>query len=307
MNTAATPKSSIFGHAYVLLTLAPLMWGANAVIGKMAASHLSSIELTFFRWFIAVIFMFLVTKKIIIQDWPVIKKYWRRLFFMGVFGFVGFNLFLYSALHHTTAINVAIAQAAIPMVIILLNRIFFAQAVFAVQILGVTLAILGVVVTVARGDIQGLLAGNLNRGDAMMIGSVCCYAFYSLSLRYKPKMNDFSFVFALAVASLLFMLPLMGWSVIEYSLPTLNLSSIAIIIFVAIFPSFFAQLCYAKGIAKIGANRGGVFINLVPIFGAVLAVLVLQEKFQLYHFIGLALVLTGIALSEWIVRKRDKG
>ncbi|MEH6444931.1 MAG: DMT family transporter [Oceanospirillaceae bacterium] len=305
MNTSQV-KSSLFGHAYLLLTLAPLLWGANAVVGKLAANQLSAIELTFFRWFLAVVFIFFMTRKNIIQDWPVIKKYWRRLFFMGAFGFVGFNLSMYSALHYTTAINVAIAQAAIPMVIILLNRIFFAQAVFALQIVGVALAIFGVVVTVARGDVAGLLEGNLNRGDAMMIIAVACYALYSLSLRYKPEMNDFSFVFALAVASLIIMLPLMGWSISAHSLPQLSWSSIAIIVYIAVFPSFYAQLFYAKGIAKIGANRGGIFINLVPIFGAILAVLVLNEQFESYHMIGLSLVLSGIALAEWIVRKRDK-
>lgn len=305
MNTTQE-KPSLFGHAYLLLTLAPLFWGANAVVGKLAADQLSAIELTFFRWLLAVAFIFFMTKKSIVKDWPVIKKYWRRLFCMGALGFVGFNLCLYGALHYTSAINVAIAQAAIPMVIILLNRIFFAQAVLALQIVGVMLAIFGVVVTVSRGDLAGLLQGNLNRGDAIMIIAVFCYALYSLSLRYKPQMNDFSFVFALAIASLVVMLPLMGWSISTRSFPQLSWSSIAIIVYIAVFPSFYAQLFYAKGIAKIGANRGGVFINLVPIFGAILAVLVLGEAFEFYHFLGLSLVLGGIALAEWIVRRRDK-
>ena len=297
-------NGSFFTNAYFLLTLAPLIWAGNAVLGKVAASDLSAIELTFFRWLVAVVFIFFIIRRTLKNDWPVIKQYWVRLFFMGAFGFVGFNLTLYSALHYTSAINVAIAQSAIPMVIILLNRALFKNQIFFIQVIGVLLAVAGVVFTVSKGDIPALLANGLNRGDALMFIAVLCYALYSISLRYKPDMNDFSFIFALAVASLITMLPLMLYSVSVNSLPQLSASSVAIILFIAIFPSFFAQLFYAKGVAKIGANRGGIFINLVPIFGTLLAVIVLRESFYFYHLLGLLLVLTGIAMAEWIVRKK---
>lgn len=296
-------KHSVFGNAYLLLTLAPLIWAGNAVVGKLATNELNAIELTFFRWFIAVIFMFFIIRPHLKRDWPVIKKYWRRLFCMGAFGFVGFNLALYSALHHTSAINVAIAQSAIPMVIILLNRVLFKNQIFLLQIIGVLLTLIGVIFTVSKGNITALIEDGLNVGDAMMLIAVLFYALYSVSLRYKPEINDFSLIFSLAAASLIIMTPLMFYSVNVNSFPVLSVSSVAIILFIAIFPSFFAQLFYAKGIAKIGANRGGIFINLVPIFGTLLAITILNEPFYYYHLLGLVLVLSGIAIAEWVVRK----
>ncbi|MGB1239453.1 MAG: DMT family transporter, partial [Pseudomonadales bacterium] len=275
-----------------------------AVVGKLATGQLNAIELTFFRWLIAVIFIFFIARKGLRGDWPLIKRYWKRLSAMAIVGFVGFNLTLYGALHYTSAINVAISQAAIPMVIIALNKVFFGQRAFLLQLIGVSVALFGVALTVSRGNLISLLQGDLNRGDAMMLFAVMCYALYSLSLRYRPEIRDTSFIFALGLASLISMIPLMLWSVGEYSLPHINWETMAIILYVAIFPSFFAQLFYAKGIGMIGANRGGVFINLVPIFGALLAVLVLGEQFRDYHFYGLSLVLGGIALSEWIVKRR---
>lgn len=303
-DTQLKSNGSFFTNAYLLLTLAPLIWAGNAVFGKLATNELNAIELTFFRWFVAVIFMFFIIRPHLKRDWPVIKQYWCRLFFMGAFGFVGFNLALYNALQHTTAINVAIAQSAIPVVIILLNRALFKNQIFVLQVVGVLLAIAGVVFTVSKGDLSALIKEGTNRGDALMFVAVLCYALYSVSLRYKPKINDFSFIFSLAVVSLITMLPLMLYSVSVHSFPEMSGTSIGIILFIAIFPSFFAQLFYAKGVAKIGANRGGIFINLVPIFGTLLAVIILKEQLHSYHLLGLALVLSGIAMAEWVVRRK---
>ncbi len=299
-------RTSAFSSPYLLLALAPLFWGGNAVVGKLAITEWNAIEFTFLRWVFAVALIGFIARAHLKKDWPVIRQNWWKLFLMGSFGFVGFNLCLYGALHYTSAINVSIEQAAIPVVIMLLNRILFSQQVFGLQILGVVIATVGVIITVTQGNPATLLDEGLNRGDAIMIIAIIFYSVYSVSLRWKPEIHDLSFIFSLAVVSLTVLLPLIAWNAQTRGLPEITADNILLIIYVAIFPSFLAQLFYAKGVGRIGANRGGIFINLVPIFGALLAVLILGEAFKIYHMIGLLMVLAGIGLAEWIVRQHNK-
>ena len=305
MQADSTGRSWL-ANPYLLLTLAPLFWGGNAVIGKLATSELNAIELTFFRWVLGVVIIGLIAWRHLVKDWPLIRRHWPRLFVMGATGFAGFNIVLYWALHYTTAINVSIAQAAIPVVIMLLNGLLLGQRVFALQVLGAVLAIFGVVYTVTAGEPSQLLAGELNRGDAMMMLAVLFYAAYSVSLRNRPPIHDLSLIFSLAVASLVVVAPMMIWNVSDKGLVDFSWSAGLIILYVAIFPSFLAQLFFAKGVGSIGANRGGIFINLVPVFGALLAVLVVGEPFEFYHLLGLILVLAGIGMAEWIVRYKAR-
>ncbi|WP_261845025.1 DMT family transporter [Aliamphritea ceti] len=299
-------RNNTLSSPYLLLALAPLFWGGNAVVGKLAITEWNAIEFTFLRWVFAVALIGFMARAHLKKDWPAIRENWWKLALMGGFGFVGFNLCLYGALHYTSAINVSIEQAAIPVVIMLLNRVLFSQQVFGLQVLGVVIATIGVIITVTQGNPAMLLNEGLNRGDAIMIIAIVFYSAYSVSLRWRPEIHDLSFIFSLAVVSLTVLLPLIAWNAQSRGLPEINADNVLLIIYVAIFPSFLAQLFYAKGVARIGANRGGIFINLVPIFGALLAVLVLGEEFKIYHLVGLTLVLAGIGLAEWIVRQHNK-
>ncbi|MBN3561002.1 EamA family transporter [Aliamphritea spongicola] len=299
-------RNTALSSPYLLLTLAPLFWGGNAVVGKLAATEWNAIEFTFLRWVFAVALIGFIARSHLKKDWPVIRENWWKLCLMGGFGFVGFNLCLYGALHYTSAINVSIEQAAIPVFIMVLNRILFSQQVFGLQILGVVIATIGVVITVTQGNPAILLNEGLNRGDAIMIIAIVFYSVYSVSLRWRPQIHDLSFIFSLAVVSLAVLMPLIAWNTQSRGLPEITADNFLLIIYVAIFPSFLAQLFYAKGVARIGANRGGIFINLVPIFGALMAVVVLGEAFKIYHMIGLVMVLAGIGLAEWVVRQHNK-
>lgn len=301
---ASAPRHAL-SNPYMLLTLAPLFWGGNAVVGKLAANEFTAIGFTFFRWLLTVLIVAFLARPYLRRDWSVIRQYWLRLVLMGWVGFIGFNLSLYGALHYTTAVNVAIEQAAIPVIIMLINGLVFRQAVYGWQIVGVVIAIVGVLFTVTQGQPLSILEGDLNRGDAIMLIGVLCYALYTVSLRWRPVMHDFSFLLVLSIGSLAFMTPLMLWDMQHHGLPEWQWSAFLMVLYVAIFPSFLAQLFYARGIALVGGNRGGVFINLVPIFGALLAVLVIGETFQFYHWLGLGLVLLGIGVAEWVVRRHN--
>ncbi|RWL44603.1 MAG: DMT family transporter [Mesorhizobium sp.] len=285
--------------AYLFLLSTMLLWGGNSVAGKLAVGHVSPMTLVFLRWLMAVLILLPVGWRTLREDWPEVRSHWKLLAGLGACGFTIFNVIFYTALNYTTAINVSIEQAAIPIVIILANFMLFRLRVQPLQIVGVALTIVGVALTASHGDLGQLLKLNLNFGDAIMLVAVLCYSLYSVGLRLKPAIRWQSFMLALSIAALLISLPFVTWEIAAGRAIMPDASGWALTLYTALGASVISQVLYIKGNELIGANRAGLFINLVPIFGTLLSVLIVGEQFQPYQAFALALVLGGIALAEY--------
>lgn len=286
-------------HPYILLTLAPLFWGGNAVAGKLAVGEILPFTITFYRWFFGCLILLPFAIPHLKRDFQQIKSSGWILAGLAVVGFTLFNNLMYSALQYTSVINVAIEQAAIPAFVLLINLVLFRQSISWLQVVGLFLAVIGVVITTTKGNIVYLLEVGLNRGDALMVIASLFYAAYSIGLRWRPKIHWMSFLFVLAVSAMIAALPFYLWELKTHEhIPELSTKGILIMAYIVIFPSLIGQLCYAQGVSAIGAARASFAVNLIPIFGAVLAVFLLGEPFQWYHGAGLVCVLMGIALSE---------
>ncbi|WP_455872552.1 DMT family transporter [Rhizobium yanglingense] len=284
--------------AYICLAIATLCWGGNTVAGKLALGHVSPMTLTFLRWTIATALIAAVSIPQIKKDWPVVRKKLPLLLFYGMVGYTLFNAMLYSAVKYTTAINVAIEQAGIPMLIFLLNLIFFRTGVSAAQVAGFGMTLVGVALTASHGDIAALLTLGLNRGDALMLVAVAAYSIYTIFLRWKPPVDWRTLMAFPALAAALTSLPLLLWENAAGNVQMPDGKGWIITFYTAIFASLVAQILYIKGVEWIGANRAGLFINLVPVFGTLLSVLLLGEALQLFHIVSLVLTLGGIAIAE---------
>ncbi len=295
--------NTFFNSPYLLLTLAPLSWGGNAVAGRLAADNWLPFTFTSIRWAFVVLLLVPFVYKQVWQERRVLLSSALVLFALGGLGLGMFNMGMYLALNYTSALNVSVEQAAMPMTILFFNYILLRQRVLWQQIVGLCFAVLGVILTATRGDPLALLQSGINRGDAIMIGSCLLYSAYSVGLRWKPAISWHSFIFALSVSAFLVSIPFSFFETSRYGFPPVGGSDIAILIYVVLFPSILAQLCFARGVELIGANRAGQFINLVPIFGALLAVLILSEAFHWYHAAGLLAVFGGIALAERSTRR----
>ncbi|MCQ1571242.1 DMT family transporter [Neorhizobium galegae] len=285
--------------AYLSLIIATLAWGGNAVAGKLAVGHVSPMMLTFWRWFLAVAIIFAISMPQLIKDWPVVRKNLPILLFLGVVGYVVFNAALYTAVNYTTAINVTVEQAVIPMLIFVINFALFRMKVSWAQILGFTLTLLGGVLTAVHGDLSALVTLTVNSGDAIMMIAIVAYAIYTVALRWRPKVNWRTLMAVPAFFAMIFSLPLAFW---EYSSDRLiwpDTEGWIVVLYTAVFASLIAQVLYIKGVEEIGANRAGLFINLVPVFGTLLSVAIIGESLQLFHVVALALALGGIAIAEW--------
>jgi drug/metabolite transporter (DMT)-like permease len=297
------PDPAMHRNAYLFLLLTTLLWGGNSVAGKLAVDHVSPMTLVFLRWVLAVLIMLPIGWRTIQTDWPAVRRHWLVLAALGASGFTLFNTIFYTALNYTTAINVSIEQAAMPILIMTANFVFFRLRVNWAQIAGVVLTIAGVILTACHGDPRRLLTLELNFGDALMLVAVVIYSGYSVGLRLKPAMQWQSLMLALSVAALVTSLPFFLWELVAGRVIVPDIRGWTVIAYTAVGASIISQIAYIRGNELIGANRAGLFINLVPIFGTLLSVLIVGESFQVYQAMALALVLGGIGLAEYSGRR----
>jgi drug/metabolite transporter (DMT)-like permease len=293
--------------AYPILLLTTLFWGGNAVAGKLAVGHVSPMLLTTARWGLALVILLIIGLPRLRADWPKVQRNALYLAALGGVGFSIFNIALYSAVAYTSAINVSIEQAGIPMLILIGNFLLFRLHATWAQIAGFLVSLLGVALTASHGDLARLLALDLNFGDALMLAAVTGYAGYTIALRFKPDIHWQSLMIALTAGAFITSVP---FAVMEFAAGAAILPDPlgwAIILYTVIFPSILAQIFYVRGVELIGANRAGLFVNLVPVFGTLLSVVALSEAFYAYHAIALALVLGGIWLAETSGRKLKAG
>jgi drug/metabolite transporter (DMT)-like permease len=262
--------------------------------------------LTTFRWIVALSIILILMLPQVKRDWPAIRRHWLQLLLYGALGFTAFNALLYTALGYTSAINAVIEQAGIPMLIFVFNFALFRIQASIAQVLGFTVTLVGVLVTASHGDFSTLAELEFNFGDALMLGACIVYAAYTVSLRWKPEMHWQSFIAAPAFGALLSAIPLFFWEVSRGAAIFPDTTGWAIVLYAGIFPSLLSQVLYVRGVEMIGANRAGLFINAIPVFGTILSVALVGETMHMFHVVALLLVLGGIAIAEWGRPKEKK-
>jgi drug/metabolite transporter (DMT)-like permease len=288
----------LWGQAYVLLILTTLMWGGNAIAGRLAVGEISPMVLTSLRWVIVVAIMLPLVGRQIVRDWPKIRSRWLFTILMGTFGFTAFNALFYAAAHFTSAVNLTIFQGAIPVLVLLGTILFFKARTIPLQILGMIVTIVGVLIVSVKADWEILRKLALNIGDVWMLIACVFYAGYTLGLRHRPAIPGLVFFTAMAVVAFISSLPLLGIEMAHGTAQWPTPKGWLVMLYVALLPSLLSQVFFIRGVELIGPARAGLFVNLVPVFGALLAVVLLGEPFAFYHALGLVLVLGGIWLAE---------
>ncbi len=290
-------------NAYVLLLLTMLFWAGNAIAGKLAVGHVSPMVLTASRWGLTLAVLGVVGRHRLRADWPAVRPRLRFLLMMGTLGFTIFSVSMYCALLYTTATNVSIEQGGIPLFVFAMSFLLFRTRTTAAQIIGFALSFAGVIVTVTHGELERLLHLDMNSGDALMLLAILTYGIYTAALRRKPQVHWMSLMAALCLGAFLSALPFVAAEALAGATILPDAQGWAVIAYVVLFPSLIAQAFYIRGVELIGANRAGLFINFLPLWGAVLAVVILNEPFQPYHALALVLVLGGVLIAEYSGRK----
>lgn len=302
-NPAPNPLAAPLARPYLLLTLSSLFWGGNIIAGKFAIGEIDPFGLSTLRWVVAFLVILPFSLNAVRAEWAEIRRGIWWLAFYGAIGFTSFNTLLYVAVNHTSAVSVAMIQSAIPILVMIGNFAIFRVRASGLHIVGVVLTIYGVLHVATQGLPVRLLGLDVNFGDGLILLACIAYAFHSLFLRYKPRIGWISFIaatsFFAALAALVYQ------SIFSSGVPgllqdvsALSLDGWLIVLYVALFPSIVAQATYARGVELIGPNRGSLFINLIPVFGALLAVVMLGERLELFHLVAAVFIISGIALAE---------
>ncbi|WP_420404514.1 DMT family transporter [Nisaea sp.] len=287
-----------YGNAYIMLALTTMMWGGNAIAGRLAIGEVSPMALVLLRWAGVVLLMGVVSRKKVLAEWPVMRQRIWFLLALGACGFTLFNGLFYVAAHSTVALNMGILQGAIPVFVLLGALIVYGTRVSLVQAGGVLLTMVGIALIASRGELERLAALEFNKGDLLMVAACALYAGYTVALRKRPNVSGLAMFTVMAGAAFIVAIPLAAIEAYfgDFQWPTLK--GWGIVLFVTVFPSFLAQIFFLRGVDLIGPGRAGVWVNLVPIFAAALAVIILGEVFAWFHAAALALVLGGIALAN---------
>ncbi len=302
MTDATAPRAGILRSAWanpiLLLVLTTVIWAGHSIVGRLAVGQIGPMTLTCLRWALALAPILASARPSLRRDWPALRAHWPYCLAMGALGYTGFNALFYLAAHRTSALNLSIIQGGIPAFVLIGARAFLGVRFSALQALGAVVTMTGVAAIAAQGQLSRLLALAFNSGDAMMLVAVALYAGYTVALRERPKVSGLSLLAGMALAAFVTSVPLMIWEIATGGFIRPTATGLLTLVYVALGPAFASQMFYMRGIELIGPGRAGVFVNLVPVFGAIMAVVLLGEPFAAYHVVALILVVGGIAIAQ---------
>lgn len=289
-----------FAQAPLLLLIATLGWAGNAIAGKLSVGEISPMVVVFLRWSIVVCILLFVRRHHLTDDFAIARQRLGWVIAMGLTGLTIFNALFYLAAHHTTAINLAMIQSTMPALIIVGVALFYRTTMSWIDIIGCILTISGVAVVVTKGDVLSLVGMQINLGDGLMLIACLCYASYTVGLRNRPALDSIAMMMCLSIVAWVGSLPLLGWEVIHGTAQFPQGTAWLTLLFIALIPSLTSQVFFMRAVDIAGPNMAGQFANMVPIYTAVLAVILLGEQFHLFHAVSLGLVGSGL----WLVSRK---
>jgi drug/metabolite transporter (DMT)-like permease len=266
---------------YLLLCITALCWAGNAIVGRLAAGHIPPVTLSFLRWSFAFLLILPFAWKHLLRDWGAMRGRLGIMIVLSITGIGAFTSLQYWALEHTQALNTLLLQSAGPLIV----------AVWSLLLLGVRL-------TLAQAF--GVLLSNIafNKGDLIFTVALVIFALYSVLSLKRPDIHGLSFVAFTFGCGAACLIPLFIWELFTRPAMQIDANNLLTLFYVAVFPSTLAYLCFNRGVQLIGANRAAPFFHVVPVFGTVMSIAFLGEHPQAFHFIGFALVLTGVFVAS---------
>jgi len=286
--------------AYIFLLLTVTFWAGNFVVGKFASMYeVPPFSLNFYRWFFAWLILAPFTIPEIIKKKDYIISNYKLFIVLGVTSITIFNSIVYYSLNFTQVISGVLMISTIPVMIMFFSSILKIEKTNIFQVIGVILSFLGVIIIITKANFEILKNLNFNKGDITMVIAMLSWALYSTLLKkQKYEISQLSLLQVVMSFGLIFLIPIYF---IEYQLGfriTLEKPFILILSYVVLLPGLASFILWIKGISIIGANRSGVFLHLMPIMSAIMAMIIFNEKFMFYHMLGACFIILGILLSN---------
>jgi len=291
-------------YPYLLLTFCMLCWSGNWVLGRAVRDIMPPAALTFWRWAISAACLAPLAIPRLRGKGALLKRHWRLICGLGFLGVGFFQVAVYTGLHYTTAINAVLMNAAAPLYIIAIAWLLDGERVTPRQLLGMMISFLGIIVIISHGDLTELLRLRVNIGDLIVFLAMPAWGLYCVLLRRVPKALDtIGLLFAINVVGVMMVAPFYAAESVFIRAPELTWLAAGAALYIGIFASFIAYICWNKGIELVGPNKAGFTTHLLPAFATVLAVMALGEKLHIFHLVGIAVILFGVILASTSTRK----
>lgn len=288
-------QSKTVWWALTLPLLAVLIWSMNIAVTRYVVDYISPVSISFYRWLVAFLVLtpFMATR--VWRERVLIQQYWKKLAVLAAFGMVLYQGLGYTAAHYTSATNMGIINAFIPIFTIFVSMFLLKEIPNRFAIVGSILSFLGLLYVMAQGNLAGLIQSGGHLGDVMMVLAVFFYAFYGVFLKkWQLNIPLMISLYIQIIFALLYHLPFVLWLGLE----AINPQNISSVLYAGIFPSLIAPLVWMLAVQMIGPNRTSIFMNLMPVFTAIIAYIWLDEAWTVYHSIGGAIILLGILLAQ---------
>ena len=293
-------------RAFALLGLVMLLWAGNSIVGRAVRFDVPPLTLAFVRWAGAFAILTPFALRRLAADLPALRSKWKEVVLLGFLGVGVFNALLYSGLQYTTATNALLLQAAIPALVVILDRLLFGARAGAWQVAGTLASSAGVLVIVFEGDPQAVLGLRLGLGDALVLAAVVVWSLYTVLLRLRPVVGPISFIYATFAVGVVTTAPLALAEWLSGEVVRWSWSVAAAFAYVAVLPSIVAYFIYNWAAQSVGPARAGQAITMMPVFGALLSALLLGEVLHRYHAAGMALIGVGIALGALALARESR-
>jgi drug/metabolite transporter (DMT)-like permease len=283
-------------QAYVLLATTVLFWAIGIVIARGVREEIPLIGLSFWRWFAATLILIPLVYADLKNKFDIVKANLRILIIQG-FLMIGSGTLLFYALNYTTAINATIVNATQPVVTVAFAWLILGDRLKGIQMVGIVSAFVGIGVMISRADWNIISNLNFNTGDLLIIIAIMGYALYSINIRKMPKdISPFTALSVILFAGSMLILPFYVVESIYVKPFPISLLTISIILILALLISIASLVMWNLANSVVGPGRAGMFVNLIPVYGTILAITFLGENLFSYHVIGTALVCVGIFL-----------
>ncbi|CAM2156898.1 DMT family transporter [Pararobbsia alpina] len=275
--------------------LAVLIWAANTIVSKAAAGVLDPAAISFYRWALAALVLTPMCARPLWRRRSEVRPWLGRFAALSLMGMVMYQCLAYYAAHSTSATNMGVICALIPMLVLVINGVVFRQRVSGAAMIGVAISFAGVIWLLSRGNPASLLASGVNRGDALMLVGAAAYALYGvLYRRWAPPFGLWINLYVQVLIAVVMLIPL-ALSAHSLAVP---LAGVGLIVFAGIASSVIASYFWMLGIERIGSERTAVLMNMLPLFTAMFASVLLGETIQRHHWIGGGLILIGVSLTQ---------
>ena len=286
--------------AYLILILTTIFWSGNFIVGKAASTYeIPPFSLNFFRWFFAGLILLPFTFKELIGKKKYIFDNIRFFTVLGITSITIFNSIVYYSLYYTQVISGILMISTIPVWIIFISSILNIERTNIFQIIGVVFSLTGVIFIITKADLEIIKNLDFNKGDLSMVVAMFSWAIYSALLKSKKyEISQFALLQVVIITGLIFLTPIYLIEMYLGNVIVLGIPFVLTLTYVVFFPGLASFIFWIKGISLIGANRAGVFLHLMPIFGAIMAMLIFDEKFMYYHIFGALFIIVGITLSN---------